>query len=116
MADHPMNKECIEQFAIINTNLKFHKEWRDEVSAKLKDIQSEVEKLTGNGNRGKIDDLRIAIEHHIARSEASQHRIEELEARTKKLESRLFTIALQVAGAVGAASLIIHFIINKMIG
>ena len=53
--DHEMRAECGIQFGKIEKELEFHKEWRDEQRESLNTIQREVEKLTGNGNRGRID-------------------------------------------------------------
>lgn len=111
--DHKMRSECAKEFGSIQTALAFHKDWREEQSDSLQRIEREIEKLTGNGNRGKIDDLSsklVNIEKllidHTARSESSQHRIERLEETTKLLEDRLFSTSLKVAGAIGVCAIL----------
>lgn len=121
--DHRMRSECAKEFGAIQTALAFHKEWRDEISASLHHLQLELEKLTGNGNRGKIDDLASKMQRietmlteTIARADARQLRIERLEDTTKILESRLFSTSLKVAGAVGGLAIFIQFIWDHLIG
>jgi hypothetical protein len=111
--DHKMRSECAKEFGSIQTALAFHKDWREEQSDLLQRIEREITKLTGNGNRGKMDDLSnrlFSIEKllidHTARSESSQHRIERLEETTKMLENRLFSTSLKVAGAIGVFAII----------
>ena len=112
-ADHEMRPECSREFGKISTALEFHKGWRDEQLSKLNKLQSEIEKLTGNGNRGKIDELASSLASvermmtdHLARSEASQQRISSLEQRVDVLDSRVFSTSVKVAGAVGLLVLI----------
>lgn len=122
MNDHEMRSECAKEFGSIQTALAFHKEWREEQSHKLDRIQKEVEKLTGNGNKGKIDelfnklsDLNTLIAQHIAMAESSQHRIEVLEQKTGLLEERIFSTSLKVAGVVGAVTIILHWVASKLL-
>ena len=120
--DHMMRSECAKEFGAIKTALDFHKEWRIEQTHKLDLIQKEVEKLTGNGNRGKIDELfsklgslESLIATHIAIAESSQHRIEQLEAKTTRLEERIYSTALKVAGVIGVVTLLLHWLGSKFL-
>jgi len=110
--EHEMRPECALEFGRIQTALEFHKEWREETTQKLNCIQKEIEKLTGNGNRGKIDEIRILIEGQIASFAASEHRIDDLEKKIKLLEERVFSTSLKVAGGIGVASVIIHYVLK----
>ena len=121
--DHGMRSECAKEFGSIHTSLAFHKEWRAEQVRQLNRIQLEIEKLTGNGNRGKMDelsskigDLSTMLVAHIASCDASQHRIESLENRTKDLEERIFSTALKVAGAVGMMTMLLSYLGNRFFG
>ena len=120
--DHKMRSECAKEFGAIQTALAFHKEWRIEQTHKLDLIQKEVEKLTGNGNRGKIDELfaklgslESLIATHIAIAESSQHRIDQLEAKTTRLEERIYSTALKVAGVIGVVTLLLHWLGSKFL-
>lgn len=114
---HRMRPECAKEFGSIQTSLEFHKEWRVEQLRKLDALQREIEKLTGNGNRGKIDDLASSISSieklladHIVRSEAGQFRISGFEERITELDKRVFSTAIKVAGAVGLLIIVVEYI------
>jgi len=118
--DHKMRSECAKEFGAIQKSLEFHGELRRDQSAALQKIQVEIEKLTGNGNRGKIDDLSLRLQNiekllvdQVARFDASQLRIEHLEEFTEELEKRIYSTALKMASAIGAVTVIIHFIMSK---
>ena len=115
--DHKMRSECAKEFGKIQTALDYHKEWREEEIKTLSEIHAEIQKLTGNGWRSKIEEVSIklsAIEVMLstfaARLDASQFRIESLEAKTTLLEDRIFTTSLKVAGAVGVGAIVFQFI------
>ena len=68
-------------------------------------IQKEVEKLTGNGNRGRIDDIssdiaeiKTMLVSHMAEATARDHRLDAHATRLDKLDSRIYAVAVGAAG------------------
>lgn len=117
--DHKMRSECAMEFGKIQASLDFNREWRAEHTNLLTKLQLEIEKLTGNGHKGKIDDLNSHLQSierlltdQVARFDASQHRIERLEEFTEELESRIYTTSLKVAGAIGVVTVIAHYVMT----
>jgi hypothetical protein len=96
------------EFGKVQTSLDFYEKWHKEDAESLKRIEQEILKLTGNGNKGKID----ILSDHVARLEASQHRIERLEKATEELEDRIYTTSLKVAGAIGLVTIIAHYLLS----
>jgi chromosome segregation ATPase len=121
--DHMMRSECAKEFGKIQTALDFHKEWREEELKSLNEIHSEIQKLTGNGWRNKIEDvsiklstIEVMLSTFAARLDASQFRIESLEGKTTLLEDRIFSTSLKVAGAVGIGAIVFQFIWAHIFG
>lgn len=111
MEVHDLRPECAKEFGRIHRSLEFHQEWRTEQRQSLLNIQKEVEKLTGNGNRGRIDDIFLDLAEiktmlisHIAEATARDHRLDAHAARLDKLDSRIYTVAI---GAAGLTALLI---------
>ena len=126
--DHKMRAECGIQFGAINKELgaiskelEFHKEWRDEQRATLLSIQKEVEKLTGNGNRGRIDTLGDQISEissmlvsHLPEAQARDQRIALHEHRLDKIETRLYSVAIVAAGLSASLVPIAKWVMEKL--
>ena len=115
MSDHELRPECAKEFGSIQKSLDFHREWRDEARASFNLLQKEVEKLTGNGNRGRIDDLvddlaeiKTMLVSHIrwgeTEHEATIRRINNHAEQIKKLESRIYKVAI---GAAALAAILV---------
>ena len=113
--DHELRPACAKEFGSIQKSLEFHKEWRDEARQSLGLIQREVEKLTGNGNRGRIDsisddlhEIKTMLVSHIRWGEtentATHAILESHSAKITRLESRIYKVA------VGAAALAAVFV------
>lgn len=118
----PMRPECAKEFGKIESALNFEKEWREIQTKMLTNIEKEIEKLTGNGNRGKIDELGVRLKsiedllrEFAASGAARQLRIERLEEITRLLESRLFSTSLKIAGVVGAAAIVIQLLVDHFV-
>ena len=120
MADHEMRPECAVEFGKIQTALEFHKEWRDESRNTLSCIKKEVEKLTGNGNRGRIDsiadqltDIHKLLAVHLKESEARDKRLDEQSDRIDELDRRLFKVAVGAAALAALLAPVIEMLITK---
>lgn len=126
MADHVRLPECALKFGTIEAELEHTHEFRDEVRGSLGKIDHEVRKLTGNGNKGRIDklfdavgEINTMIATHITHCETAEEvmeeRITELKekqaAEQKKVDDRLWSERLKIAGIVG-----LILIVNQLLG
>jgi hypothetical protein len=121
MADHELRPECAKEFGSIQKGLEFHKEWRDEQRVALSTLQREVEKLTGNGNRGRIDgisddisEIKTMLVGHIAEAEERDHRLDTHDKLLEKYEGRVYAISLKVAGVVAFLAMVIKLGIDRL--
>ena len=119
--DHEMRASCGIEFGKINKELEFHKEWRQELRDSLHKVQKEVEKLTGNGNRGRIDeissdlaDIKTMLVSHLAEAAGRDNRITMLEGQFNKLDNRVYSIAIKVAAAAAALALFVNYLIDAI--
>jgi CII-binding regulator of phage lambda lysogenization HflD len=119
IADHEMRPECAKEFGVIQADLRHHDEFRKEVRSSLAGIDHEIKKLTGNGNKGRVEHLSDAVgelgkllTRSITKSdavvEAIQVRMENIEKQQKKIgeeqervASRMWSERLRITGIVG---------------
>jgi len=69
-------------------------------------LHREVTKLTGNGHRGRIDDLVAGQAEMRAWASAIDGRFDRLERFIDKTERRVWSLAAKVAGVVGTVGIL----------
>lgn len=98
-----MRPECAKEFGKIEASLDYQKELKEEQSKALDRIEKEIEKLFGNGNKGKIDEISICLNAlsnsiiaHIAKSDEWKSRLIVVESELDKHRSNF----LHIEGAI----------------
>lgn len=112
---------CAKEFGELRAKVDFAEEWRAEQRMALSNIQREVEKLTGNGNRGRIDDLfsgisdiKTMLVSHITEAEARDRRIDLHDRRIDTLEGRVYKVAIAAAAAAAVLVPLIRALIDHL--
>ncbi len=102
---HPL-PECERAFGRIEANQLNASSRSNELSAQISEIRKEIVKLTGNGNKGRIDTLAEATAVNTVL-------LKNIAVRFDKLESRQWGLAAKVATLAGTAAMIGTWVVGK---
>lgn len=103
--NHPI-PECAAAFGRIEAAQTHAKELRAAQSTEIQGLHKEVLKLTGNGNKGRIDSLAEQTAVNTALLKKMDYRFDRIYNLIEKNEHRVWTMAGKVAGLVGSAGII----------
>lgn len=110
---HPL-PECERAFGRIEESQKAAKERLQDQSARIENVHKEIIKLTGNGHRGRMDDLAEQTAVNTALLQKLDATLDKFDKRMDAQESKVFSMAVKVASIAGTIGIIGSIVVGKL--
>lgn len=105
-SEHDMRPECAMEFGKITAERTQAAEFREEVRSTLLAIQKEIHVLTGNGNRGKIDEISGMLGEYISSTKSQDHRLAAVEESQRRMDSRMWSLGMKLGVMIGTITVL----------